>query len=161
MNAARVVESEVRVRYAETDAEGVVYYANHFVYMEVGRVNYLRALGIDRAYWQHADWGLVIVEASCQYHAPARFDDLLVVRTWMEDVRRTSFALRYDILDAETRRLLASGRTVQVFVRLATMRPVRLPPEVRAVLCGAAAPQSEMPQSCLTEVGQAPAEGGV
>lgn len=135
-----MVESEIRVRYAETDAEGVVYYANHFVYMEVGRMNYLRALGLNRRFWQDTGLGIVIVEASCHYHAPARFDDLLVVRAWVEDVRRSSFAFSYEILNRETGRLLADGRTVQVFVDLHTMRPTRLPPEVRSVLCAAAAP---------------------
>ncbi len=142
MKTPRVVESQVRVRYAETDAEGVVYYANHFVYMEVGRVNYFRALGLDRDYWERSDSGLVIVEALCHYHAPARFDDLLVIRAWVEDVRRSSFAFAYEILNDEDGRLLADGRTVQVFVNLRTMRPTRLLPEVYDVLCAAAAPSS-------------------
>jgi len=134
----RVVESQIRVRYAETDAEGVVYYANHFVYMEVGRVNYLRALGLNRAFWDRAGWGIVIVEASCRYHAPAHFDELLTVRAWIENVRRSSFAFSYEIVNAENGRLLAEGRTVQVFVDLSTMRPIRLPPEVRDILAAAA-----------------------
>jgi len=134
-----VVESEIRVRYAETDAEGVVYYANHFVYMEVGRVNYLRALGLDHSFLQRSGWGIVIVEANCHYHAPARFDDVLLVRTWLEDVRRTSFAFLYEILHQETGRLLAEGRTVQVFVDLHTLRPTRLPPEVQRAMCDAVA----------------------
>ncbi len=139
MHKPRVVESEVRVRYAETDAEGVVYYANHFVYMEVGRMNYFRALGVDRTFWQNAGWGIVIVEASCRYHAPARFDDRLIIRTWPEDVRRSSFTFAYEILNAEDRRLVATGRTVQVLVDLRSMRPIRLPPEVHSILCTAAA----------------------
>ncbi|MBC7260453.1 MAG: acyl-CoA thioesterase [Chloroflexi bacterium] len=137
MNKPRVVESEIRVRYAETDAEGVVYYANYFVYMEVGRVNYLRALGLNRSIWQQSGLGLVIVEAYCRYHAPAHFDDRLIVRTWVEEVRHSSFALAYEIVHAEDRRLLASGRTVQVLVSLQDMRPIRLPPEVQAALCSA------------------------
>jgi acyl-CoA thioester hydrolase len=139
MGAARVVESEIRVRYAETDAEGVVYYANHFVYMEVGRINFLRALGLDRAFWHKAGWGIVIVEASCRYHAPAHFDELLVIRTWLENVRRSSFTFSYELLNAQTKQQLAEGRTVQVFVDLQAMRPIRLPPEVYTVLSEAAA----------------------
>jgi acyl-CoA thioester hydrolase len=139
----RVIESEVRVRYAETDAEGVVYYANHFVYMEVGRINYLRALGLDRAFWQRVGLGIVIVEASCHYHAPAVFDDLLLIRTWLEDVRRSSFSMLYEIVHAGTQRLLAEGRTVQVFVDLKTMRPIRLPAEVRKAFGAEAAPADE------------------
>ena len=142
VSQARVVESEIRVRYAETDAEGVVYYANHFVYMEVGRVNYLRAFGFDPSHWNHSDWGIVVVEASCRYRSPARFDDLLVIRTWPEDVRRSSFAFAYEIVRGEDGRLIADGRTVQVAVNLDTMRPIRLPPEIRETLSAAAAPSS-------------------
>jgi len=141
-DAPRVVESEIRVRYAETDAEGVVYYANYFVYMEVGRVNYFRALGIDRRHFDRSDIGLVIVEASCRYRAPARFDDLLVIRTWVQDVRRASFTFIYEILNGEDEHLLATGRTVQVFADLRTMRSTRLPPEIRDALCHASAPPS-------------------
>lgn len=143
VNKPRIVESEVRVRYAETDAEGVVYYANYFIYMEVGRVNYLRALGLDRSVWHQSGLGLVIVEAYCRYHAPAHFDERLSVRTWTEDVRRSSFVLAYEIANAEDGRLLASGRTVQVLVNLKDMQPIRLPPEVREALCAAAAVQGE------------------
>lgn len=138
-----VVESEVRVRYAETDAEGVVYYANHFIYMEVGRVNYLRALGLDRRIWHQSGLGLVIVEASCRYYAPAHFDDRLIIRTWVEEVRRSSFALAYEIANAEDGRLLAKGRTVQVLVELHNLRPVRLPPEVHNALCDASGQQDD------------------
>jgi acyl-CoA thioester hydrolase len=141
----RVIESEVRVRYAETDAEGVVYYANHFIYMEVGRINFLRALGIDRAFWQRAGIGLVIVEASCKYRAPAYFDDILVIRTALEEVRRSSFSMRYEILNRETQRLLAEGRTVQVFVDLKTMRTMRLPPEAFQLLNEAIQAESSPP----------------
>lgn len=143
MNAPRVVESEVRVRYAETDAEGVVYYANYFVYMEVGRVNYFRALGFDPTQHEHSGRGIVITEAMCRYHAPARFDDRLIVRAWVENVRRSNFTFVYEIVHGDDRRLIAKGRTVQVFVDLHAMRPIRLPPEIRDVLCAAAAPSSQ------------------
>jgi acyl-CoA thioester hydrolase len=139
----RIVESEIRVRYAETDAEGVVYYANHFVYMEVGRVNYLRALGLDPSHWDRQESGMVVVEASCSYHAPARFDDVLVIRTWVEDVRRSSFAFAYEIVHHEDACLVAKGRTVQVLVNLDTMRPIRLPPRIRDALTASARPKDD------------------
>ena len=143
MNAPRVVESEVRVRYAETDAEGVVYYANYFVYMEVGRANYFRALGFDPTQHEHSGRGIVITEATCRYHAPARFDDRLIVRAWVENVRRSNFTFVYEIVHGDDRRLIAKGRTVQVFVDLHAMRPIRLPPEIRDVLCAAAVSSSQ------------------
>jgi acyl-CoA thioester hydrolase len=143
MNAPRVVESEVRVRYAETDAQGVVYYANYFVYMEVGRANYFRTLGFDPTQHEHSGRGIVITEATCRYHAPARFDDRLIVRAWVENVRRSNFTFVYEIVHGDDRRLIAKGRTVQVFVDLHAMRPIRLPPETRDVLRAAAAPSSQ------------------
>ena len=130
----KVIESRLRVRYAETDAEGVVYYANHFVYMEVGRVNFLRALGFDPSQWNESNWGIVVAEASCRYRSPARFDDLLAVRTWVEDVRRTSFAFGYQIMRPADSQLIAEGRTVQVVVDLASMRPIALPKEIQSLL---------------------------
>jgi acyl-CoA thioester hydrolase len=143
----RAVESTVRVRYAETDAEGVVYYANHFIYMEVGRVNYFRAMGIEPAELDRSGWGIVISEATCHYHAPARFDDRLIIRTWVENVRRSSFAFVYEIVRAADRRVIAAGRTVQVIVDLDTMRPIRLPPEMREILSAAPAPSNCEPSS--------------
>jgi len=109
MNAPRVVESEVRVRYAETDAEGVVYYANYFVYMEVGRANYFRALGFDPTQHEHSGRGIVITEATCRYHAPARFDDRLIVRAWVENVR-------YEMTDDQHRELAEVLRSVEGMV---------------------------------------------
>ena len=121
-------------RYAEPDADGGVYYANHFVDLEVGRVNYLRALGFDPNQWNDSDWGIVVSEASCRYRSPARFDDLLVVRTWVEEVRRCSFTFAYEIVHGDEGRLIAEGRTVQVTVDLESMRPIRLPPSIRELL---------------------------
>ena len=130
----RAVESEIRVRYAETDAEGVVYYANHFIYMEVARVNLLRELGFTLNYWQDHGLGIVIVEANCRYHSPARFDDILTARAWVEAVRRSSFTVAYEIWNRDERRLVAEGRTVQVLVHLAEMRSVALVAEVAQAL---------------------------
>ena len=135
-----MVESEIRVRYAETDAEGVVYYSNYFIYMEVARVNYLRGIGFDINHWQRNGMGMVIAEALCRYHAPARFDDLLTIRAWIEDVRRSSFVFVYQMLRNADGRIIAEGRTVQVLVDLSTMRPTELPPDVSAALRAGAAP---------------------
>ena len=130
MQPPTVIESTLRVRYAETDAEGVVYYANYLIYMEVARVNYLRALGVNRTIWERRDLGLVIAEALCRYHAPARFDEELLIRAWMESVRRSSSVMRYEVVHKDSGRLLADGHTVQVFVNLKTMKPAPIPAEV-------------------------------
>lgn len=140
MGEPPVVESQVRVRYAETDAEGVVYYANHFVYMEVGRVNYFRALGYDPASLDRSGRGIVIIEATCRYHSPARFDDPLLIRAWVDEVKRSSFQFAYEIWHETDHRLIAEGRTVQVIVDLHTMRPIRIPQEMRDAMSAALGP---------------------
>jgi len=140
MGEPPVVESRVRVRYAETDAEGVVYYANHFVYMEVGRVNYFRALGFDPASLDRSGRGIVIIEAMCRYHSPARFDDSLLIRASVDEVKRSSFQFTYEIWHEADHRLIAEGRTVQVIVDLQTMRPIRIPQEMRDAMSTALGP---------------------
>ena len=130
MKPATVVESTLRVRYAETDAEGVVYYANYLIYMEVARVNYLRNLGVDRKLWGEQGLGLVIAEALCRYHAPAHFDEELVIRAWLESAKRSSTVMRYEVVHKDSGRLLADGHTVQVFVDLRTMKPASIPADV-------------------------------
>jgi len=140
MGEPLVVESRVRVRYAETDAEGVVYYANHFVYMEVGRVNYFRSLGFDPAALDRSGRGIVILEARCRYHSPARFDDPLLIRAWVDQVRRSSFEFGYEIWHEAEERLVAEARTVQVIVDLASMRPIRIPQEMREAMTAAQGP---------------------
>jgi len=134
MSVKRVVETELRVRYAETDAQGVVYYANHFVWFEVGRISYLRACGQDYRGWEGRGLGINIVEAACHYHAPARFDDPILVRTWVSQVGNSSFRFDYQVLHKEQGEVLAEGHTIQVFVDLGAGKAVPIPGELRAVL---------------------------
>ncbi len=130
-----VGEVELRVRFAETDAQGVVYYANYFVWFEVARVNFLRSLGFSYAEAEKAGIGFVIAEASCRYLAPARFDDLIRIRTRVEEVKNSSFVLAYEVFNGETGQLLAQGRTVQVFVNMkGDRRPIPIPPSLREAL---------------------------
>jgi acyl-CoA thioester hydrolase len=130
-----VGEVELRVRFAETDAQGVVYYANYFVWFEVARVNFLRSLGFSYADAEKAGIGFVIAEASCRYLAPARFDDLIKIRTRVEEVKNSSFTLSYEVLNAQTSQLLAQGRTVQVFVDMkGSRKPIPIPPPLKEAL---------------------------
>ncbi len=130
-----VGEVELRVRFAETDAQGVVYYANYFVWFEVARVNFLRSLGFSYAEAEKAGIGFVIAEASCRYLAPARFDELIKIKTWVEEIKNSSFTLAYEVLNGETGQLLAQGRTVQVFVDMkGNRRPIPIPPSLKEAL---------------------------
>ena len=124
---APVHETTVRVRYAETDQMGVVYYANFFVWFEVGRVELLRALGHSyRDMEKVDDCHIVVAEASCSYKKPAVYDDLLKIRTRVLQVRRKTIRFAYEVLRDPGGELLATGETLHVICNKSG-RPKTLP----------------------------------
>ena len=123
-----------RVRYGETDLQAVVYYANYLLYAEVGRVAYLRHLGIDYQRDLLARGiDFTIGEASVRYQAPLRFDDEYDIRVRVGRIRRVSWTFEYAIDRADGVRC-ATASTVQVIIDGATKRPVRIPAEILATL---------------------------
>ena len=134
MSPLRVSEAEVRVRYAETDALGVAYYASHLIWFEVGRVTLLRDLGLDFAAAERDEISFVVAEATCHYHAPAHFDERLVVRTWIDRLSARSFVTAYEIMSWDAGETIATGRTTQVFVDKKSHKPVTIPPQARTLL---------------------------
>ena len=123
-----------RVRYGETDLQAVVYYANYLLYAEVGRVAYLRQLGIDYQRDLIArGLDFTIGEASVRYQAPLRFDDEYDIRVRVGRIRRVSWTFDYAIDRADGVRC-ATASTVQVIIDGATKRPVRIPAELLATL---------------------------
>jgi acyl-CoA thioester hydrolase len=120
-------ETRLRVRYAETDQMGVVYYANYLVWMEVGRADYCRASGISYRDME-ADDGilLAVVEAHCRYLRPARYDEEIAVKTRVGNANRRAVEFQYEISDAQSGRKLASGETKHVFLG-PDMKPLKLP----------------------------------
>ncbi|HXN47047.1 MAG TPA: thioesterase family protein [Bryobacteraceae bacterium] len=120
-------EARVRVRYAETDQMGVVYYANYLVWMEVGRVEYCKAVGFNYRDMEREDGVLLAVaEAQCRYVFPARYDDEVVVKTWVERASRRLVAFGYEMRRAQDDRVLARGESTHIFCGV-DMRPARLP----------------------------------
>ncbi len=112
---APVHETTVRVRYAETDQMGVVYYANFFIWFEVGRVELLRALGHSyREMEKLDDCHIVVAEAQCSYKKPAVYDDLLRIRTRVVQIRRKTIRFTYEVLRDPDAELLATGETLHV-----------------------------------------------
>jgi acyl-CoA thioester hydrolase len=127
-------ETRFRVRYAETDQMGVVYYANYLVWMEVGRVELVRALGFQYKELEQSDGlYLSVIEAQCRYIFPARYDQEIVVET--KTVKATSRTLEfgYVIRSAEPDRLLAEGVTRHIWLNR-DWRPTALPERYRAAL---------------------------
>src|SRR5580698_698915 len=112
-----VKETRVRVRYAETDQMGVVYHANYLVWFEVGRVEFIRQLGLDyKSMEVEEGCGIAVVEATARYRAPARYDDELVVQTRLVAARGAVIRFGYKILRAVDGVLLCEGETVHVVV---------------------------------------------
>ena len=113
------VTTEVRVRYAETDQMGIVYYANYLVWFEIGRVELLRALGLtyNQLEIDH-QCILPVIEASCRYRAPARYDDEILIETRPSLLRGSVLKFAYQVwrkaTESEERKLLAEGETVHV-----------------------------------------------
>jgi acyl-CoA thioester hydrolase len=130
-------QTRVRVRYAETDQMGVVYYANFFVWFEVARVELLRQAGFDYKHMELADdCHIAVVEASCRYKSPARYDDELILETRVVAQRRSVLKFAYRVLRMETGtgpRLLAEGETTHVVVDK-HMKAVTLPEKYAAAI---------------------------
>lgn len=112
---AHIGEVKLRVRYAETDQMGVVYHANHLIWFEVGRVEFFRQLGFSYQEMEHKDnCYIVVVEARCRYKAPARYDDEVLVRTYLRNVRESIVHFGYELVRASDGTLLAEGETTHV-----------------------------------------------
>jgi acyl-CoA thioester hydrolase len=124
-------ETKLRVRYAETDKMGVVYYANYYIYFEVGRVEYMRERGVNyREMELQDDSFIVVAESKCRYRRPARYDDPLRIRTCVLEAKRRTIHFGYEILHDETGELLATGETIHV-VCDSNGRPKALPEKYR------------------------------
>jgi acyl-CoA thioester hydrolase len=124
----------VRVRYADTDAMGVVYYANYFAYFEIGRVEYLRAAGADYREVEAGGAVAAVTRADCRYLASARFDDLLLIHTRAAAIGRATLRFEYQIRRESDELLIAEGYTEHACLNRQTLRPIRLPVHVRSAI---------------------------
>ena len=124
-------ETTIRARYAETDQMGVVYYGNYFTWFEIGRVELCRQLGFEYKRMEAEDDSFIVVaDAHCRYKRPARFDDLLVIRTKVSESQRRTVRFDYEIIDQASGELLATGDTLHVICdRLG--KPKSLPEKYR------------------------------
>jgi acyl-CoA thioester hydrolase len=124
--------STVRVRYAETDQMGVVYYANYLVWFEVGRTDLLRSLGWSYREMEAAGVSLPVIEAQCAYRRPAKYDDELDVRTQGRMLSPARMEFRYEVVRRADQVVAAEGFTIHAAVN-AEGRPCRLPERIRQV----------------------------
>ncbi|HET6228375.1 MAG TPA: thioesterase family protein [Bacteroidia bacterium] len=121
-----VSETTVRVRYAETDRMGYVYYGNYAQYFEVGRVEALRQLGT--SYKEMEDSGVMLPVYTCnlKYLKPAFYDDLLVIKTTIKELPKARINFDYEVYNQKNE-LLNIGSTTLVFIDIQTMKPCPAP----------------------------------
>jgi acyl-CoA thioester hydrolase len=123
-----------RVRFGETDLQAVVYYANYLLFAEVGRIAYLRHLGVDYTRdLLEQGFDFTIGEATVRYQAPLRFDDEYDIRVRVGEIRSSSWIFEYAFDRADGQRC-AIGSTVQVILDRTTGKPARIPGDLRKTL---------------------------
>lgn len=132
----------VRVRYAETDRMGVVYYANYLVWFEVGRTEWLRETGWSYREMEVEGVALPVIEAHCEYRQPARYDDEIEIVTRATLLSPVRIRFDYDAVRRVDGVLVAAGYTVHASLDPAG-RPCRLPERVRATLAPGASTMNE------------------
>jgi acyl-CoA thioester hydrolase len=121
------IDARLRVRYSETDHMGIVYYANYFIWMELGRVEWCRAAGIRYRDMEEQDGILLAVaEAQCRYAQPALYDDEVIVETEVPHAHQRMVTFEYRMKRVSDGALLATGYTKHVFLGR-NMQPCRLP----------------------------------
>lgn len=123
----------LRVRYAETDQMGVVYHANYLVWCDIGRTEYLKALGANYAELERSGTMLAVSEASVRYHASARYDDSIRIETTLREVRSRALSFDYVITNADTGARLATASTALVSLDRSG-RPTKIPAATRSLL---------------------------
>jgi acyl-CoA thioester hydrolase len=137
------VETEIRVRYADTDQMKMVYYGRFFEYFEQGRSDLLRGIGLPYPDIERMGYFLPVIEAQARYHRSARYDDLLRVRTMVREMPGARVRIEYEIFADGTKDPLVSGFTVHTFVNASTGKPARAPARFTEAIASALGPDAK------------------
>jgi len=136
-------DAVVRVRYAETDQMGVVYHANYLIWFEVGRVELIRALGIEYKRMEiEDDCHIVVADAHCRYHLSAMYDEILRIRTRIAESRNRLVKFSYEVIRDADGKVLANGETTHVICG-SNGRPKLLPKKYHTVFSSIVVPQPD------------------
>ncbi len=111
-----VAETSLRVRYQETDQMGVVYHTNYLVWFEVGRTEMMRERGFSYKDLEEKGLLLPVVDIHCKFAYPARYDDMVIVRTKISQFNRSKIVFAYEVIHQETGRRLVKGKSVHLWV---------------------------------------------
>lgn len=128
-----ITEERLRVRYGETDQMGHAYYANYLYWFEQARGAWCRARGFTYKSLEEMGYMLPVVEAHVRYKGEIRYDDLVVVRVWMEEVKRAAMLFKYEVVLDGADKVLTEGHTWHVLMGR-ERKAITIPPEVREML---------------------------
>jgi acyl-CoA thioester hydrolase len=126
-------EIQIRVRYGETDQMGVVYHGNYALYLEIGRIEWLRKLGISYKKMEESGIMLPVVSMSLNFKKSARYDDLINVKTQLKNPPTAKIEFDYEIT-SENNEVIALANVVLAFIDMKTNRPVRAPQYILDVI---------------------------
>lgn len=129
----KVHEIKTRIRYQETDQMGIVYYANFFVYFEMGRTEFLRNLGLPYAELEKEHIYFPVTETYCRFRSPAHYDDVLIIQTWVSELKHATVKFSYKIIREGDNNLIAEGFTKLACLN-ASRKPTSLPEKLRKLL---------------------------
>ena len=127
-------QTELRVYYSDTDHGHVVYYSNYLKWFEIGRTEILRQVGYDYSDFEKQNLIAPVVEVKCNYKQPARYNDIIIIKTTIDNIGNSSIKFNYDIIRKNDKVVLANGYTINVFVNMKTQESTPIPEELRKVL---------------------------
>ena len=130
----KINEIEVRVRYADTDAMGVVYHTNYFVWCEMARTELVRNQGYSYKEFEENGIALPVIEGRMFYKTPDVYDDIIVVSTKLEELTKVKMKLSYNISNKKTGKILAEGYTIHCYLDINKGRPTRAPERIINIL---------------------------
>ncbi|HUF03102.1 MAG TPA: thioesterase family protein [Aridibacter sp.] len=138
-------ETEIRVRYAETDKMGIVHHSNYFVWFELGRSEFCRSRGFSYCDMEDKDNALLVVaESYCRYKSPAHYEDVLFIRTQVARIRSRSIVFVYEIYRPTDNTVIAEGETMHIVVNK-EKKIISLPKQYEAMLISGNAEQDAFP----------------
>ena len=109
-------KTKLKVRYVETDQMGIVHHSNYYAWFEVGRTEYITQIGMTYKQMEEANIILPVVESSCKYMQGAKYEDIIIVETYMHELSGAKVIFNYNIIRESDVKILAKGSTTHAFV---------------------------------------------
>lgn len=131
----KIYEIKTRVRYQETDQMGIVYYGNFFTYFEMGRTEYLRNLGLPYSELEKEQIYFPVTETHCRFRSPAHYDDVLIVQTWISELKHATVKFNHKVICAGDNKLIAEGFSKLACLN-ASRKPIPMPEKLLRLLQG-------------------------